>query len=40
MVDTNSLEPMIADIIEEMPLEAKVSIADLEEDEFRVLELT
>ena len=39
--DTPSLiDALITDVIDEMPLEARISIADLEEDEFRVLKLT
>jgi hypothetical protein len=34
------IDALITDVINEMPLEARVSIADLDEEEFRVLELS
>jgi len=34
------IDALITDVIDDMSLEALVSIADLDEDEFRVLELT
>jgi hypothetical protein len=34
------IDALITDVINKMPLETRVSVADLEEDEFRVLELT
>jgi hypothetical protein len=34
------IDALITDVIDELPLEARVSVADLDEDEFRVLELS
>ena len=37
---SNLLDALLTDLIDEMPLEAKVSTANLDDNEIRILELT